>query len=110
MVRLRNLQFGGCGQHVFPGLRFGKIVGGKQILPIKEELRIADVRQRIEFAGLVGIPANVQTRFYKVGVRLRQFQQLTVRNQPRKPRIVHHNDVVGAGVAGQIQGELFKEV
>src|SRR5688572_21092929 len=91
----------------------------KQIFAIEEQLRVADVRQSIERPGLIWMTANVDGTLDEIGVwpglstflqQRRQVSQKLATRETGKPRIVEHDQVVGAGARIEIYQFFLKKI
>src|SRR5207245_3866555 len=66
---------------------------------------------RIIPAGAIRVTAYIQAACQEVRIgRARERGEIAVFDQAREPGVVHHDDVISAGAAGEIQQLFLKQV
>src|SRR6185295_10966856 len=96
-----------------------EVVLFEKVFAIKEQLRIADVRQREQISVFIRMLTNRQRRADEVITRPRESPLLISRSEvretiltreSREPRIIEHYQIVCAGPRAQIDQLFFKQV
>ena len=106
------------GEHFLPGARRRQPVLLKEVFAIEEELRVADIGQRQEFSGGVGMAAERQRRRQEIGVgsveifgaveRLELAQTVHLR-EAREPGVVEHHQVIRRSRPAKADEQLLEE-
>src|SRR6185295_4070387 len=98
------------GQHIVPRRGRFEVVLFEKVFAIKEQLRIADVRQREQISVFIRMLTNRQRRADEVITRPRESPLLISRSEvretiltreSREPRIIEHYQIVCAGPRAQ---------
>ncbi len=91
----------------------------KQIFAIEEQLRVADVGQRVKRAGLVRVPAKrdrtsrrnrCPAHFVRAFAAAASGQSETVCGKEREPRVVEHDQIVSARSRVEIYQFFLKKI